>query len=73
MSAVFSEIAVGLARYPRLGFSHGLDDDLYFLDEIVEAPAGDRIATSVNHERGFDEVGCRKVTDITLFNWEQAS
>src|SRR5260370_4906042 len=72
MSAAFSEIAIGLARNPRLSLSHWLDDDLCLPDKIIKTPASDGIATSVNHKGGFYEVCRREATGDILFNRDRA-
>ena len=56
MPAASTEIPVGFARDPCLGFGNWLDDKLGFFDEIVKAAAGDRIAASVNNDCRFDEI-----------------
>ena len=68
MSAAFSEVAIGLARNPRLNLSHWLDDDLCLPDKIVKTPASDGVATPVNYEGGFYEVGRREATVDVPFN-----
>ncbi len=57
MSAALTEIAIGLARNPRLSFGDRFNSDARFFDKTVEAAAGDRISASVDHQRGFNEVG----------------
>jgi hypothetical protein len=47
MPAALAEIAISLARNARLRFRYGLDRDLRFLQKIIEAPAGNRIAASL--------------------------
>ena len=48
MTASFAEIPIGFPCNPRLGFRNRLDDEASFPDEIVETPAGDRVAATVN-------------------------
>lgn len=43
-----------------------------FLDEIIEAPAGDGIAASVDRQRGLDEVGGGHAPDLISLNREGA-
>ena len=57
MSAAFAEIAIGFARNSRLSFSDGLNNNLSFLDQLVESPAGDGIAASVDDKCGFNKIG----------------
>ena len=59
MPAAFTEITIGLARHSRLNLSDGFNRNVRFVDEIIEAPAGDRIAASVDHKGGFNKVGDR--------------
>src|ERR1700730_951814 len=59
MSAAFAEITIGFTRNSRLGLGDGFDSDTRFLDKLIEAPTGDRIAAPVDHERGFNEIGGR--------------
>src|SRR5216683_2654906 len=57
MSTTFTEITVGLARNSCLSLTDRFDNNARFFYKIIEAPAGNRIAASIDHERGFNEVG----------------
>ena len=57
MPAPFAEIPVGLPRDPRLRLGDGLDFELCLSDEIIKAPAGDRVVTGVDDDRCFDKIG----------------
>jgi hypothetical protein len=48
MATAFAEIAVGLSRNSSLGFGYRLNDDLRLSDEVVEAAAGDRLASMMS-------------------------
>src|SRR5258708_35810496 len=63
MSAALTEIAKGLACDSRLSFGDWFNGNVRFSDKIVEAAAGDRISASVDHQRGFNEVGSGQAPD----------
>jgi hypothetical protein len=54
MSAAFTEITISLARKSRLSLGDRFNKDPCFCDKIVEAPAGNRIAASIDNERGVE-------------------
>jgi hypothetical protein len=72
MSAAFTEITIGLARNSRLSFGDGFNNDACFFDKIIEASAGNRIAASVDHQRGFNEVGGGHATYRVSLDRERA-
>src|SRR5439155_20710474 len=59
MSAAFTEITIGFACNSRLSFGDGFNRDARFFNKLIEAPTGDRIAASVDHQRSFNKVGGR--------------
>ena len=46
-----------LARYPRLSFGDRLNCDASLVDKLVEPPADDGIAATVDDKRGFNKIG----------------
>jgi hypothetical protein len=50
MSAALTEITVGLARNPRLGFVNRLDDEPCLPEEIVKPSARYRISAPINND-----------------------
>src|ERR1700732_1450979 len=59
MSATPAEIAVGFASHVRLNFIERLDDDARLAQQIIKAPADDRIAPSIDHDSGLNVIYCR--------------
>ena len=43
---------------PRLSFGDRLNCDASLVDKLVEPPADDGIAATVDDERGFNKIGC---------------
>ena len=54
MTAALAEVAVGLACDARLGRGHGLDDDAGCVEQLVDEPAGDRVAAAVDDSPDLD-------------------
>jgi hypothetical protein len=59
MSAAPAEIAVGFASHVRLNFIQRLDDDARLAQQIIKAPADDRITPSIDHGSGLNVTYCR--------------
>src|SRR6516162_9648249 len=59
VSTSLTEIAIGLTGEAGLFQGDGLNADVGFLKELVEAPTGNRIAASVDHQCAFNKVCCR--------------
>jgi hypothetical protein len=62
MAAASTEIPVGLPRDPSLPLGNWLDFEAGFADQIIEAPAGDRVAATVHDNRSLDEIDRRNAT-----------
>lgn len=56
MAASLTEIAICLSRNSSLRFGDRLNSYLSLFDQIIEAPAGDRITACVYDECGFDKI-----------------
>jgi hypothetical protein len=54
-----AEVAVGGPGDPRLFLRHGLEDDAEDVEQLVEAPCCDRVATAVDDGAGLDVAGGR--------------
>ena len=62
MAAALTEIAVGFASDMRLVFVERLDDDARLTQQIVKAPADDRIAPSIDHDSGLNVIDRRNAS-----------
>ena len=56
MATSLTEIAICLSRNSNLRFGDRLNNYLSLFDQIIEAPAGDRIAACVYDECSFDKI-----------------
>jgi hypothetical protein len=59
VAAALPEIAIGVPGDTSLVMGHRFDTQLRDIDELIKAPAGDRIAARVDDDRGLQVISSR--------------